>query len=131
LHRGIDHEKPLVSLAAMMLSASSALATGPINTAVGTVWADSKGMTLYTLNQDQPDTSTCYGRCARIWPPMWAPADAIDTGAWSVIEREDGSTMWAYRGQPLYRYVKDEEPGSLAGEGISDSWGVWHAARAY
>jgi predicted lipoprotein with Yx(FWY)xxD motif len=39
--------------------------------------------------------------------------------------------MWAYRGRPLYRYVKDQQPGSVAGEGIADDWGVWHAARLY
>src|SRR5262249_2436995 len=121
----------VVSFAAMLLSASSVLATGPINTPVGTVWADSKGMTLYTLDQDQPNSSTCYGKCTRVWPPMWAPADAMNTGAWTVIEREDGSTMWAYRGHPLYRYMEDAEPGSVAGEGVMDRWGAWHAARVY
>jgi predicted lipoprotein with Yx(FWY)xxD motif len=92
---------------------------------------DSKGMTLYVLDRDQPLASTCYGRCARVWPPLWAPVDAMYAGAWTAVERPDGSKMWAYRGRPLYRYVRDEAPGMVTGEGVVDRWGMWHAARAF
>jgi predicted lipoprotein with Yx(FWY)xxD motif len=121
-------------LAAMMLGASSLLAAGTphiVNSPIGPVWADSKGMTLYVLDRDQPLTSTCYGRCARVWPPLWAPVGAMHAGAWTAVGRKDSSKMWAYRGRPLYRYVNDEAPGSVTGEGIKDRWGVWRAARAF
>jgi predicted lipoprotein with Yx(FWY)xxD motif len=88
-------------------------------------------MTLYVLDRDQSLVSTCYGRCARVWPPLWAPTDAMQAGAWTAVERKDGSKMWAYRSRPLYRYVKDEAPGSVTGEGVRDRWGVWRAVRAF
>jgi predicted lipoprotein with Yx(FWY)xxD motif len=63
--------------------------------------------------------------------PLWAPVDAMYAGAWTAVERPDGSKMWAYRGRPLYRYVRDEAPGMVTGEGVVDRWGMWHAARAF
>ena len=124
----------LIGLTAMMLGSSSLLAAGTphiISTPIGPVWADSKGMTLYVLDRDQPLTTTCYGRCSRVWPPLWAPVEAGYAGAWTAIGRPDGSKMWAYRGHPLYRYVRDQAPGMVTGEGVVDRWGMWHAARPF
>jgi len=45
---------------------------------------------------------------------------------WSVIAREDGSKQWAYKGKPLYLWVKDHKPGDATGDGFR---GVWHVAR--
>jgi len=93
-------------------------------TDIGQVLADPSGMTLYTYDNDQPGTSTCYGPCAENWPPM--PAEGQVSGDYSIVSRTDGTDQLAYQGKPLYRWVKDKEPGQVSGDGVN---GVWHAAR--
>ena len=95
-------------------------------TALGEVLADSAGMTLYTFAKDTPAVSNCYGKCAELWPPLAAAADARPNGLYGVISRKDGSRQWAYQGMPLYGWVKDKQPGDTSGEGVK---GVWAVAR--
>ncbi|MEQ3670419.1 hypothetical protein [Pseudophaeobacter sp.] len=45
---------------------------------------------------------------------------------YSVIDRKDGSAQIAYKGQPLYLWFKDMNPGDMTGDGVK---GVWHTAR--
>ena len=82
----------------------------------GAVYADAKGMTLYTSDKDtKPGKSACVDACAREWRPMpvaWA-ADAV--GDWSVIQRDDGTRQWAYKGKPLYTFTGDLKPGDTKG----------------
>lgn len=40
--------------------------------------------------------------------------------------RDDGRAQWAYMGQPLYRWAKDQKPGDRTGDGIE---GVWHLTK--
>ncbi|KJS44786.1 MAG: lipoprotein [Rhodospirillaceae bacterium BRH_c57] len=94
------------------------------STEVGEVLADGQGMTLYTFDKDAPGTSNCTGTCAENWPPM--PAEGEISGEYSVVERPDGIEQLAYQGQPLYRWIKDKEPGQVTGDGVN---GVWHAAK--
>jgi predicted lipoprotein with Yx(FWY)xxD motif len=93
----------------------------------GWVFADARGMTLYTFDRDEaaPGKSQCNGECAVQWPPHAAEAGAQGRGDWSVISRDDGSLQWAYRGRPLYRYTPDASPGSTFGDGAET---VWHVA---
>ena len=35
-----------------------------------------------------------------------------------MIARDDGTMQWAYKGFPLYTYVKDAKPGDALGEGL-------------
>ncbi|RME66150.1 MAG: hypothetical protein D6782_04895 [Alphaproteobacteria bacterium] len=91
-------------------------------TTAGAVLVDSKGMTLYTYDKDAPGQSNCHGMCAMFWPPAKAPDDAQATGDFSVIDR-DGGKQWAYKGMPLYGYLKDDAPGDVKGDNVD---GVWH-----
>ncbi len=90
----------------------------------GQVYADARGLTLYTFDMDKDGTSVCYDECAGAWPPLAAPANASDFGDWSAVIREDGSRQWALRGKPLYTFVKDEKPGEKKGDGMADLWRV-------
>ena len=47
-------------------------------------------------------------------------------GEWTVVDRTDGTKMWAYEGHPLYTYVEDKAPGEVTGDGKG---GVWHVAK--
>jgi len=96
-------------------------------TALEPVLADSKGMTLYTFDKDAtPGKSACNGQCAQNWPPLAAKANVKPMGDWTVVTRDDGSKQWAYKGKPLYTWVKDSKPGDTTGEGVNN---VWHVAK--
>ena len=116
--------------AAVLLSISAASAMDPaktMDTSAGKVWADDKGMTLYIFDKDAANKSNCYDQCAKNWPPLMAAADAMASGDWTIVKRDDGTMMWAYDGHPLYTFIKDTKPGDVTGEGVG---GVWHTAKA-
>jgi predicted lipoprotein with Yx(FWY)xxD motif len=87
------------------------------DTAKGKAWVDANGMTLYTFGRDTPTKSACNGKCASEWPPLAAAAGAMDAGDWTIVTRDDGSKMWAYKGHPLYTFVDDKKPGQVTGDG--------------
>jgi predicted lipoprotein with Yx(FWY)xxD motif len=89
------------------------------------VLADSNGMTLYTYDDDMIGVSNCYDECATAWPPLMAAAGAQPEGDYTIVERKDGTRMWAYMGRPLYLYAKDTKPGDVSGDGVE---GEWHIA---
>jgi predicted lipoprotein with Yx(FWY)xxD motif len=94
------------------------------------VLTDAKGMTLYTFDKDvQGSASNCYdegdSKCATNWPPLFAEAGAAPEGDFTIIDRKDGTKIWAYKGWPLYLWIKDTAPGETTGDGVG---GVWHTA---
>lgn len=86
------------------------------------------GMTLYTFDKDAvySGKSVCNGQCALNWPPLRASSDDKDYADYAVVTRDDGSKQWAYKGKPLYHWVKDQKPGDTTGDKVG---GVWHIAR--
>lgn len=118
-----------LTLSILLATSAAALAAEPAMVAEaggGKIYTDAKGMALYTFDKDEPGKSNCYDNCARNWPPFMAAADAKAAGEWTIVERTDGSRMWAYDGKPLYTFVKDTKPGEVMGDGAND---VWHVAR--
>ena len=87
---------------------------------------DGKMMTLYTFAKDQPGVSNCYDNCAKNWPPLAAAADAKPMGEWTIVTRKDNTRQWAYKGMPLYTWIKDAKPGDATGEGMGQ--GAWKVA---
>lgn len=79
------------------------------------VYADARGMTLYTYAKDSRQHSACVGECAATWRPLIASTHAKPYGEWSIIRRADGGRQWTYQGKPLYSYTKDLDPGSVGG----------------
>ena len=53
--------------------------------------------------------------CAEAWPPVLAAADAKPVGAWSIVERKDGTKQWQYNEHPLYTSFFDAKPGDVLG----------------
>ena len=90
------------------------------------VLVDAKGMTLYTFDKDAGGKSACNGPCATNWPPLGAGPDAKADGDYTVIARDDGAKQWAFKGKPLYTWVKDQKPGDMTGDGFNN---VWHVAK--
>ena len=110
-------------------SSTVSAADGPlktVDTKLGKLLADSKGMTLYIFDKDVPGKSNCKGKCAIAWPPIMAGASAEATGKLSIITRGDGSKQWAYDKMPLYGWVKDKKSGDVTGDGRG---GVWHVVK--
>jgi predicted lipoprotein with Yx(FWY)xxD motif len=114
---------PLRTLTAALLAvlAGCAAMAQPTKTVDG-VLTNSAGMTLYTFDKDAPGKSNCNGPCATNWPPLAAGADAKPSGAYTLVTRDDGSKMWAYKSKPLYTWIKDQKPGDKTGDGVNNVW---------
>jgi predicted lipoprotein with Yx(FWY)xxD motif len=99
---------------------------------LGLVLTDSKGLVLYGFAADSGTHSACYGRCARVWPPLLTegppqPSNGTAASKLGTIKRRDGSEQVTYAGQPLYTYTADKKPGEANGNGL-DSFGAgWFA----
>lgn len=106
---------------------ASMTGAAPVNSADG-VFVNADGMTLYTFDKDVAGSgkSVCNGPCATNWPPLMAASGASGSGDWSIIVRDDGGSQWAYKGKPLYRWIKDQKPGDRTGDGFNN---VWRLAR--
>lgn len=112
-------------LAAAMAFAAGTAFAAPVQTvssAKGDVLAGENGMTLYTFKKDEAGKSNCYDKCAANWPPLTATAEDKPEGAYTIIDRTDGSKQWAKDGMPLYFWVKDEKKGDITGDGVGGNW---------
>jgi predicted lipoprotein with Yx(FWY)xxD motif len=131
-------KRAILGLAAALLAAAAAgtaYADEPAmkaDSSLGKILVASNGMTLYTFDNDTPGetASACTGKCIAAWPPLVAPADAKAAGEWSTVDVTDkaGKTekMWAYKGSPVYFFVKDTKPGDVKGNGVAN---VWHVVK--
>ncbi|MDC7701126.1 COG4315 family predicted lipoprotein [Vogesella indigofera] len=120
--------KTLMTALSLLLCTQTVLAdTMPARTH-NDILTGSNGMSLYTFDKDTAGSgkSVCNGPCAANWPPLMAAADAKTVADYTVITRDDGNKQWAYKGKPLYFWVKDSKPGDTSGDGFNN---VWHLAR--
>lgn len=118
----------LAAVGALLLLGACATmngSTAPVKFAGG-VLVNSAGMTLYTFDKDTAGSgkSVCNGPCAANWPPLRASTDDKPGGDFSVVTRDDGSRQWAYKGKPLYLWVRDRKPGDRTGDGFNKVWRV-------
>jgi predicted lipoprotein with Yx(FWY)xxD motif len=105
-----------------------------VSSSAGKVLANSKGFTLYTFAADKGSTSTCYGQCAKFWPPLMGPVTVASgakvSGKFGVTTRKDGSKQVTYNGKPLYTFLGDKNPGDVTGNGKNVDGGVWNVVTA-
>jgi predicted lipoprotein with Yx(FWY)xxD motif len=101
----------------------------------GLILYDASGHTLYTFAKDKGTTSTCYGACAKAWPPALTESKPRAEGAASpgkvgTTRRSDGTIQMTYAGHPLYTHVGDE-PVEVTGGGRGPQafGGKWYAIR--
>ena len=102
-----------------------------VSSAASTMFQDgmlvaANGMTLYTFDKDQTDSSNCYDACAVKWPPYYAMPMAQASGDFGIINRSDGRRQWTYRNKPLYFWQMDQKPGDASGDNVG---GVWHIVK--
>ncbi len=90
------------------------------------ILTDAKGMTLYIWDKDAVGVSNCYDQCATNWPPILVDASTAVSGDFTLVDRKDSDMkIVAYKGWPLYLWIKDAKPGDTTGDGVG---GTWHTA---
>ena len=108
-------------------SVTDTVATKSIS-GVGTVLVDSKGMALYTNNQDSGMNVACTGSCTAIWVPLMAPSSGQPTSSDQAVQaklgmvKSKGGSQVTFGGKPLYTFVQDS-PGQVTGNGFTDNFG--------
>lgn len=117
----------LVSMTLVACAGGGMYAAAPAK-AIDGVLTGSNGMTLYTFDKDAAGSgkSACNGPCAMNWPPLFAMDGDMASGDYSIVNRDDGKKQWAFKGKPLYYWVKDQKPGDKTGDGFNN---VWHTAK--
>jgi predicted lipoprotein with Yx(FWY)xxD motif len=101
--------------------------------AFGIILYDLSGHTLYTFSKDKKGASTCYGACAKTWPPTLtegkprAGGEAIFAKV-GTTNRKDGTVQLTYAGHPLYTHV-GEKQGDSNGNALHAFGGEWYAIR--
>ena len=125
----------LLAAAAVAFATTAWAAPNTMTAAMGSgkILADAKSMTLYVYDKDTKGAaaSACTGGCAGNWPAFVATATDKADGDWTIVNGldKDGKTavkQWAYKGQPVYYYVKDAKAGDTMGDGVG---GIWHVIK--
>ena len=99
----------------------------------GTILFDGDGQVFYAFEPDGQGESTCYGECARAWPPVLTDGDPqAGAGAQAALlgttTREEGSVQLTYDGRPMYYYV-DEGPGEVRCHNVDIHGGIWRVVQ--
>ena len=117
----------LVSATLAACSGAGMRASSPAMVSDGML-TGSNGMTLYTFDKDAAGSckSVCNGPCATNWPPLFAMDGDTASGDYSIVARDDGKKQWAFKGKPLYFWIKDQKAGDKTGDGVN---GVWRVAK--
>jgi predicted lipoprotein with Yx(FWY)xxD motif len=100
----------------------------------GQILFDGRGYALYAFTRDPRRRATCYGACAKAWPPyLIKTRPAAGKGAKSsligTVRRRDGKLQATYAGRPLYYYVGDTKPGIVLCQNVEEFGGLWLVVR--
>ncbi len=102
------------------------------NAKLGKIIVNSRGFTLYDFHKDKGTKSSCYGGCAKVWPPLLTPGapkatKGAEASKLGTTKRTDGTTQVTYAGHPLYTYVADKKPGDVTGNDFTSFGAQWYA----
>jgi predicted lipoprotein with Yx(FWY)xxD motif len=92
------------------------------------VWGPGK-QAAYVFENDDAGESTCYGRCAKAWPPILTKGrpragSGIDAELLGTIKRRNGDRQVTYAGRPLYTYAH-EGRGQVLCHNVDLNGGLW------
>ena len=124
----------LVLAPATMAERSSAPTLKTASSSYGKVLFDGRGFVLYGFTRDHGHSS-CYGACAKAWPPYFAPKGTLTVGAGvkksllGTVKRKNGRRQVTYAGKPLYYYVGDTRPGQILCQDVFEYGGRWLIVR--
>jgi predicted lipoprotein with Yx(FWY)xxD motif len=100
----------------------------------GRILFDGGNRALYAFTHDAREKATCYGACAKAWPP-YIVRGTLRAGAGTsqaklgTTRRRDGRRQLTYAGRPLYYYVNDRR-GEVRCQNVSEYGGLWLVVRA-
>ena len=100
----------------------------------GKVLFDGRGFVLYAFTRDH-GRSACYGRCAKAWPPYFAPRGTLRAGSGlkrsllGTVKRKNGKRQVTYAGRPLYYYIGDRSAGQILCQDVDEFGGTWLVIR--
>jgi predicted lipoprotein with Yx(FWY)xxD motif len=111
------------------LSLDDGRAVGIARTKLGPILVNGQGRTLYMFLEDRHGKSTCYGACARVWPPAISRGTprvgpGVAAAKLTTTRRRDRQRQLVYNGHPLYAMSADSRPGEMAGQGFLGTWFV-------
>jgi len=97
---------------------------------LGRILVNAQGRTLYLFLEDVGAKSSCYGPCARIWPPALVAArtkaqagpGVIARKLTTVARRRSPQRQLVYNGHPLYTTDADAKPGDTNGQAVFNTW---------
>jgi predicted lipoprotein with Yx(FWY)xxD motif len=109
------------------MTAGSALTVH--KTKYGKILFDGHSRALYVFGRDKSSKSTCYGSCAKAWPPFIVrskprAAAGVRAGLIGTTRRTDGKLQVTYGGHPLYFYEADPK-GQAKCQKVTNSGGIW------
>jgi predicted lipoprotein with Yx(FWY)xxD motif len=95
---------------------------------------DAHHRVLYQFASDHTSKSTCYGKCAKAWPPLLttdAPkvGSGLDSSLLGTTTRRDGSKQVTYAGHPLYYFEGDKKPGQIMCQHVKLHGGFWYVVK--
>jgi predicted lipoprotein with Yx(FWY)xxD motif len=84
---------------------------------------------IYLFARDH-GKSTCYGACAKVWPPVLTKGTPIagpgvKASLLGTVRRKDGTRQVTYAGHPLYRFVKDTKAFQITCQNVSNFGAKW------
>jgi predicted lipoprotein with Yx(FWY)xxD motif len=128
----------LLLVGGALFARSTPAATGA-SVAVGTsdygqILFDGRGHALYAFTRDPARRATCYGACAKAWPPFIVTtrataAKGTKPSLIGTVRRRDGRLQATYAGRPLYYYVGDTKPGIVLCQNVKEYGGYWLVVR--
>jgi predicted lipoprotein with Yx(FWY)xxD motif len=125
---------PAVSSTSTTTAAPPAVVNTKTDPKLGTILADSQGMTLYTLTSNGKAV-TCDATCASVWPPLELPPGVTTPSGGPGVTNlaaaagPNGTMIVTFQGLPLYRFTKDKDSGDAYGEGLQSFGGTWHVVK--
>lgn len=92
------------------------------------LWAPER-QAIYMFENDGPNQSRCYGRCAKAWPPVLTAGRpragrGVDRDLLGTTRRRNGDRQVTYAGRPLYTYAH-EGRGEVLCHDVALNGGYW------
>ncbi len=124
--------------AAVLAVGASAAVSGAATLSVhksdyGNILVGPGGFVVYLYGPDRRSKSTCYGTCAKAWPPLLTKGrpvagPGIKANLLGMTTRKDGSAQVTYNGHPLYfdnQTGESHKAGEVGCQQFNVNGGIW------
>jgi len=96
----------------------------------GTVIFTGRHRSIYLFQRDRGGKPSCYGACAKAWPPVLTKGKAVAgpgvrAKLLGTVRRKNGSLQVTYGGHPLYGFAKDKKSWQITCQNVSNFGGKW------